>query len=589
MTKRLKFEHVSVLAEDDVIVQSKRPLITALQVAGQMGRLAESKLDVEKYLEISGRLEKFAIAMTNSQNSSLTELSTEVLFAAVENKQKEFIAENNVQEFLEETWYGRRRSSATHTVLTGFLCLFRLILLPYLLLFYALPRYGRNYHSFTRSFVLDVFPPSARYCAMVITYIFFISLFVNDCTMITGLPVSIQPDIGDHILFGFVLGLMAREVGEMVIRGVRSYFSSWLNCLDITMIVLLIFHFTIRTADLCGAWYFDESHVDLGPYLRVSTLLYGLGAVVAILRLLAYLRPFKTIGPIQVAFKKILKETASFLVIWFVFLLAFAVAMTVVYTASAYGISDNECLRAVANGTDIASMSWNERRQLQYQCAEQIYQQVVPAVVKGLLSSFSSLFYASFGLIDVDDFTTVTDLESVIGKLLLNLWLLVGVVVLVNLLVAIVTNAFQKVQDHADVEWKFARAALLFEIMNSPIFVPPFNLQYYVVLLIARCVTPCLRRHEGELETEDGDVEMTSVASSVGSDRKDLLKCLQQQQEDEYCNNPTTIGDLKKLEEKLEAMQDVLSAISSSAVTCPHCCQLVPLATTEANSRGSDV
>ena len=89
MTKRLKFEHVSVLAEDDVIVQSKRPLITALQVAGQMGRLAESKLDVEKYLEISGRLEKFAIAMTNSQNSSLTELSTEVLFAAVENKQKE--------------------------------------------------------------------------------------------------------------------------------------------------------------------------------------------------------------------------------------------------------------------------------------------------------------------------------------------------------------------------------------------------------------------------------------------------------------------------------------------------------------------
>ena len=38
---------------------------------------------------------------------------------------------------------------------------------------------------------------------------------------------------------------------------------------------------------------------------------------------------------------------------------------------------------------------------------------------------------------------------------------------------------------------------------------------------------------------------MTSVASSVGSDRKDLLKCLQQQQEDEYCNNPTTIGDLK--------------------------------------------
>ena len=55
--------------------------------------------------------------------------------------------------------------------------------------------------------------------------------------------------------------------------------------------------------------------------------------------------------------------------------------------------------------------------------------------VSRLQSSFSSLFQASFGLIEMSDFVAVTDVESLIGRVIMSLWLLIGVIVLVNLLV----------------------------------------------------------------------------------------------------------------------------------------------------------
>ena len=91
MTGSLTFKHVSVLAENDVIVESKRPVVTTLQVAGLMRKIGSSRPLEARWLEISNKLEKSAIAMVNSSDSSLTAMSEEVLLAAVENKQKQVI------------------------------------------------------------------------------------------------------------------------------------------------------------------------------------------------------------------------------------------------------------------------------------------------------------------------------------------------------------------------------------------------------------------------------------------------------------------------------------------------------------------
>ncbi|XP_062507376.1 transient receptor potential cation channel subfamily M member 2-like [Corticium candelabrum] len=183
----------------------------------------------------------------------------------------------------------------------------------------------------------------------------------------------------------------------------------------------------------------------------------------------------------------------------------------------------------------------------------------------------------------MSDFVAVTDVESLIGRVIMSLWLLIGVIVLVNLLVAMVTNAFQKVQDHSDVEWKFARATLLFEVRTSPIFVPPFNIFYYAAVLVAQCLTCCSRRHEGTLYTdaipEDNVLELAPLARSTNdvsdADKKALLNFLRQTEKEQSHDHLTTVRDLQRLEEKLDAVQKILSTFCSYSVTCPHCHQLV--------------
>lgn len=90
MVELLKLCQVSVLAENDVIASSKQPLVMTLQVGGLMQLLAkESKLDEEDYISLGRGLEKSAIAIVDSDVLVVSELNEEVLFAAVENNQKQ--------------------------------------------------------------------------------------------------------------------------------------------------------------------------------------------------------------------------------------------------------------------------------------------------------------------------------------------------------------------------------------------------------------------------------------------------------------------------------------------------------------------
>lgn len=57
-----------------------------------------------------------------------------------------------------------------------------------------------------------------------------------------------------------------------------------------------------------------------------------------------------------------------------------------------------------------------------------------------------SLVWATFGMKSPEDFESKHKPETIIGKFLLGLWLLMSVVVLVNMLIAIITTSFQSVQ-----------------------------------------------------------------------------------------------------------------------------------------------
>jgi transient receptor potential cation channel subfamily C member 4 len=89
------------------------------------------------------------------------------------------------------------------------------------------------------------------------------------------------------------------------------------------------------------------------------------------------------------------------------------------------------------------------------------------------------LFWASFGLVDLVSF----DLQGIKGftrfwaLLMFGSYSVINIIVLLNMLIAMMSNSYQIISERADVEWKFARTMLWISYFeDGDTLPPPFNL-----------------------------------------------------------------------------------------------------------------
>lgn len=105
-----------------------------------------------------------------------------------------------------------------------------------------------------------------------------------------------------------------------------------------------------------------------------------------------------------------------------------------------------------------------------------------------LFETSQSLFWASFGLIDLQNFelSGIKEFTRFWALLTFGSYSVINVVVLLNLLIAMMSNSYQRISERSDVEWKFARSKLwisFFDVVGTPTVPPPFN----IVPHIGRC------------------------------------------------------------------------------------------------------
>lgn len=93
--------------------------------------------------------------------------------------------------------------------------------------------------------------------------------------------------------------------------------------------------------------------------------------------------------------------------------------------------------------------------------------------------SFEMLFYALFGLVEPDNMPPMhlsPPFSKVIIKLVFGIYMTVTLIVLINLLIAMMSNTYQRIEAQSDIEWKFGRAKLI-RNMNRTLSTPsPINL-----------------------------------------------------------------------------------------------------------------
>lgn len=107
-------------------------------------------------------------------------------------------------------------------------------------------------------------------------------------------------------------------------------------------------------------------------------------------------------------------------------------------------------------------------------------------LIASLFETSQSLFWASFGLVDLVSFDLagIKSFTRFWALLMFGSYSVINIIVLLNMLIAMMSNSYQIISERADVEWKFARSQLWMSYFEDGGTVPPpFNMIPSVKLL----------------------------------------------------------------------------------------------------------
>ncbi|XP_072302460.1 short transient receptor potential channel 2-like [Eucyclogobius newberryi] len=250
----------------------------------------------------------------------------------------------------------------------------------------------------------------------------------------------------------WVVGFFWYECKEVWIEGLRSYFLDWWNCLDMMVLSMYLASFALRVVIMLKGYFLchDNSQSNECIYFTqtvrndwhqedpqlISEVLFAVTSMLSFTRLAYILPAHESLGTLQISIGKMIDDMMRFMFI-----------LMIIGTAFLCGINN-------------------------------IY---VPYVISPHLGRFNEtfhfLFWTMFGVanqeyVDMPQFV----LAEFVGRVLYGIFTLVIVIVLLNMLIAMITNSFQKIEDDADVEWKFARSKLYLSYFREGLTMPvPFN------------------------------------------------------------------------------------------------------------------
>ncbi|XP_062514368.1 short transient receptor potential channel 7-like [Corticium candelabrum] len=516
------------------------------------------------YYNFRDEMEDIAVTMLDAATNHTQQpliITDKLLATALDKNQKKVIGHTKMQDYLALQWCGSRSFSFQTLLyaiwLISVYCI-KLTLAPFVIPIAAV-LYGRDFRKLVWRRLFVCTPSIARYATTTLVYLAFVSVIMYDSVSTAGLRDPRHFLVSDYVMTVFLAGFLLNGVCKLTSSGPATYFCKVKNLMDISVIVLFAINYTIRFHNKIV--YHDTDLRDTIDSIslshRVASLAYALGSLLAVLRVLGYLQIIYSIGPILTSFRKITAATTSFIFILLVFLIAFAVALTNVYAANSYSLSldiVHDCLHQSNTTKPFIQNALSPPAAItgciQY-AMELADPPLRPAVAADVIKSAVNLVWATFGLIETDDYKSYNKIETTIGQFLLAMWLVSAIIILTNMLVAMITNIFDKVQDNADLEWKFTQAEVIWETVTVPSVQPPFNIPYYVAMTLGYLITLCPLCHcTRKIHNIESEVSDDPLASSINSNLS-LWEAYQSEIKKRKQSEPVTKKKLERLQDKL--------------------------------------
>ncbi|XP_071043671.1 transient receptor potential-gamma protein [Parasteatoda tepidariorum] len=485
-----------------ICLSSTDPIQTAFTLSSELARLSSAEHEFKfDYMELRKKCEQYATALLDHTRTSYElevmlnydphgplcekgeRMKLERLKLAIISKQKSFVAHPNVQQLLASVWYegspGFRRKGPIGQ------------LIEISKIFLLFPVYSVAYMiSSNSSLGLKMKQPFTKFIAHSSAYCFFLLLLIMASQRVETLAMEwigteylreiLQytrehergkpPGIVESAIVLFVIGFVWAEIKQLWEAGLKDYLLDMWNVADFFTNMLYLTCIGLRFS----AWIIVRREVSRGihayipredwdPYdpMLISEGIFGAANIFSFLKMVHIFSVNPHLGPLQISLGRMVFDIIKFFFIYSLVLFAFGCGMNQLLWY--YSDIDKELCYSGPNG----SMNSN------YEQSCLIWRRFA-----NLFETSQSLFWASFGLIELENFelTGIKSYTRFWSLLMFGSYSVINVVVLLNLLIAMMSSSYQIISERSDVEWKFARSKLWMSYFEDGSTVPPpFN------------------------------------------------------------------------------------------------------------------
>ncbi|CAG5087935.1 Similar to TRPC5: Short transient receptor potential channel 5 (Oryctolagus cuniculus) [Cotesia congregata] len=364
------------------------------------------------------------------------------LLLAIECKQKAFVAHPNVQQVIENKWigewYGWTKKSRAAKIATVF---WRIPTFWFMALWvWVAPgsKRGRKWQI-----------PVHRYISIVASYLVFLTICFLQSNVNKKNQLRGPPNTGCEVpLVIYVISFIWAAIRLCMIHGPSRYFRSRWNWYEVVMLILFIMTFIFWIASAIDVRLHDQRDLERKYWHKYDPTLVAegtlcLATIMAFFKLIFLCQLDYNLGQLQVTLGKMIQDATKFLLLFCIIIFAFAAGL-----ARLYQYYDG---------------------MVQVDDESKIKIQQVSSFVD-FLSTLKTLFWAIFCM------STIESADVIIENIPGESFECISVIVVLNMLIACMSNTFTAVTRNVDVEWTFARTKVYVNIMALNSLPPPFNL-----------------------------------------------------------------------------------------------------------------
>ncbi|CAG9761861.1 unnamed protein product [Ceutorhynchus assimilis] len=474
-----------------IALSSKDPILTAFELSWELRRLSFMEHEFRgEYQELRKQCQDFATALLDHTRSSYElevllnhdptgpafnhgdRMHLNRLKLAIKLRQKKFVAHSNVQQLLASIWYeglpGFRRKNM---LLQAFEIVRIGILFPFFSIVYIMAPHSVIGQTMRKPFIKFI-----CHSASYFTFLFMLilasqrQLFFNGGDEEIIIQRGSKPSLVEWIILSYVSGLIWSEIKQLWDVGLEEYVRDMWNVIDFITNSLYVATVALRVVSYYEVMQNPEviarKDWDAWDPMLISEGLFSAANIFSSLKLVYIFSVNPHLGPLQVSLSRMVMDIMKFFFLYVLVLFAFSCGLNQLL----WYYADAEKKRCkdpddASSGSNLADSDSN---------ACTIWRRF-----SNLFETVQTLFWAVFGLIDLDSFdlNEIKIFTRFWGMLMFGTYSVINIVVLLNLLIAMMNHSYQLISERADTEWKFARSKLWISYFEEGGTVPPpFNI-----------------------------------------------------------------------------------------------------------------